>query len=152
MQPQHPIATWNPEADRWETPEVDIFGHSVAYSETLPKSGMTRNGRLYERPTSVPPTTGHGCSSSPHLPTPQASNGNGGKAGSHVGGTRPSGAKRAIELTDLPKMLPTPTASDGEKERNNPSQARRKSPPLSAVNHLLPQTSAPTAPLFDMEE
>lgn len=34
--------------------------------------------------------------------------------------------------------LPTPVASDGEKERNNPSQARRKSPPLSAVTHLLP--------------
>ena len=58
------------------------------------------DGQAYELPTSVPPTTASDFSSSRHLPTP--------------------------------------LASDGEKERNNPSQARRKSPPLSAVNHLLP--------------
>lgn len=58
------------------------------------------DGRAFELPTSVPPITGSDSSSSRHLPTP--------------------------------------LASDGEKERNNPSQARRKSPPLSAVNHLLP--------------
>lgn len=35
-------------------------------------------------------------------------------------------------------LLPTPTASDGDRERNNPSQARRNSPPLSALPLLLP--------------
>lgn len=34
--------------------------------------------------------------------------------------------------------LPTPIAADGDRERNNPAQARRKSPPLSAVGHMLP--------------
>lgn len=106
MQKPQAIATWSPERDLWETSQADIFGHSVAYSATLPKSGMTRSGQLYELPTSVPLTTGPASSS--------------------------------------PRCLPTPLASDGEKERNNPSQARRKSPPLSAVSHLLPQTSVPT--------
>lgn len=46
------------------------------------------------------------------FPTPQASDGNGGKNAAHVGGTRPSGAKRSVGLTDVPKLLPTPRTSD----------------------------------------
>lgn len=55
MQKPQAIATWNPNRDYWETSQADIFGHSAAYSETLPKSGMTRDGRLFELPTWVPP-------------------------------------------------------------------------------------------------
>lgn len=51
--------------DYWQRPQEDIFGHSVAYSETLPKSGTTRNGQLYERPISAHPTTAPASSSSP---------------------------------------------------------------------------------------
>ena len=54
MQQQHQIATWNPEADRWETDEQTILGHSVVFSETWPISGMTRRGVAYELPMSVP--------------------------------------------------------------------------------------------------
>ena len=103
MPQHHPIATWSPDRDLWEG-EEDIFGHSVVFSETLPKRGMTVGGRLYELPMSAPHTTERGCSSSPHLPTP--------------------------------------VAGDGDRERNNPSQARRKSPPLSAVTHILPTPRA----------
>lgn len=112
MQQQHPIATWNPEHDYWETPEVDIFGHSVAYSETLPKSGTTRNGQLYEHPTSAHPTTAPESSSSPGrmFPTPQAVDGIMG---------RPKTTGRPIEksthLTTIVTLLPTPNATMGDR-------------------------------------
>ena len=38
-----PKATWNKETDRWET--LEPWG---VYSETLPRSGMTRDGQLCE--------------------------------------------------------------------------------------------------------
>jgi hypothetical protein len=48
------------------------------------------------------------------LPTPEASDGSGGRVSAELGGTRPSGAKRAVTLASrLAHLLPTPTASDG---------------------------------------
>ena len=81
------------------------------------------------------------------LPTPKACDG-------IMGRPRTSG--RPIEksthlgtiTTLLPNAqapcLPTPTASDGDKARNNPAQARRKSPPLSAISAHFPETDEPT--------
>ena len=44
--PKH-IAQWNPTTQLWETDQIDLFSeHSEPYSETLPTSGMTRNGQL----------------------------------------------------------------------------------------------------------
>lgn len=40
--------------------------------------------------------------------------------------------------------LPTPTVADSEKARNNPAQARRKSPPLSAITVHFPEVDEPT--------
>ncbi|WP_220271031.1 DNA cytosine methyltransferase [Tsukamurella tyrosinosolvens] len=81
------------------------------------------------------------------LPTPQASDGNGGKTSAHVGGTRPSGAKRSIDLPTVAarELLPTPTASDADKARDNPAQAVRHSPPLSAVSAHFPTPRAAEA-------
>lgn len=63
---RQPLASWNPSRDVWETGTVDLFSErSDAYSETLPKSGSMRSGRLFERPTLVRPTVGRGSSSSP---------------------------------------------------------------------------------------
>ncbi|QXN74444.1 DNA methylase [Gordonia phage Float294] len=55
------------------------------------------------------------------LPTPEASDGSGGRVSAEVGGTRPSGAKRAVtlatavhhETSEDQTLLPTPKASDG---------------------------------------
>ena len=135
MQPQHPIATWNKTADRWETGEVDIFGHSAAYSVTLPKSGMTRNGRLYERPTSAPPTTAPASFLSPGRPAvfstpdtmPDAPN-----SGSNMK-TRPAGLGNQV------KALPSPMTSD---DRTTSATAARKSPQLRAVGKHFPTPKA----------
>ncbi len=50
------------------------------------------------------------------MPTPQATDGLGGKAAREAGGVRPSGAKRAVGLPDAVRHhLPTPRATDGTK-------------------------------------
>lgn len=72
MQKRIHLAIWNQQADFWEV-GLDIFGRSAAYSETLPKSGMTHAGQLYELVTSEHRTAAPECSSLPMLPTPQYS-------------------------------------------------------------------------------
>ena len=94
------FAFYDRDSSSWRMwPDTGLWG-SIEFSETWPRTGCMFGGRAFELPTSAPRITGSGCSSSPHLPTPMA--------------------------------------ADGDRERNNPSQARRKSPPLSAVGHLLP--------------
>jgi hypothetical protein len=52
------------------------------------------------------------------LPTPEASDGTGGRVSSELGGTRPSGAKRAVTLaTQLAFLLPTPRAATARSSR-----------------------------------
>ena len=49
---QQPIATWNPARGVWETSQVNLLcGHSALWQEVWPTSGMTVNGRVYERQT-----------------------------------------------------------------------------------------------------
>lgn len=85
----------------------------VPFSVTWPTSGMTRNGALLPLPTSEPATDDSVSSSSPLLPTPNAAN-----------ATQRSRSAESLarndhqaNLTDLPRLLPTPSASnpnDGE--------------------------------------
>ena len=116
-----------------------------------------RSGRVYERPTSAPRITGSASSSSSLLPTPvtQPETGNGharnlGKevrvlptptVGNATGTNERRGGARAHEKL-LPgvvlEFLPTITALDADRERNNPAQANRKSPPISAVSQYFP--------------
>ena len=51
------------------------------------------------------------------LPTPNAQDGNGGKAPRGGSNTHNTGTKRQVPLTDLPDLLPTPTSRD-HKGRN----------------------------------
>lgn len=68
-----PTATWNPARGVWETAQTSLYcSHSALYSETWPRSGSMRNGSAFARPTSAPPTSGNGCSSSPGIATPRA--------------------------------------------------------------------------------
>ena len=109
MPQPHLIATWSPERDCWETDQVDIFGHLGVFSETFPSCGMTRSGRLFALPMWEPRTIVPGCSSLPHLPTPQA--------------------------------------SDWKRE-NNPSDNRRKSPSITAVDTHFPPKRGVSMPLW----
>ncbi len=82
--------SWDPRTETWGTAvEEDLFCSArwEPYLGTLPTSGMTRGGQLFELPTPVPLTGEHECSSTPSrledqvgrlLPTPNASDGMGG--------------------------------------------------------------------------
>lgn len=80
------------------------------------------------------------------LPTPEASDGSGGRVAAEVGGSRPSGAKRAVTLgTAVAHLLPTPRAGDGRRGINpveNPANAGRGGPSLVDTLALLPTPSA----------
>lgn len=73
------------------------------------------------------------------LPTPEASDGTGGRKSAEVGGVRPSGSKRAITLaTRVDTLLPTPRATDGTKGGPNQRGSSGDLMLPSAVHHLLP--------------
>jgi DNA (cytosine-5)-methyltransferase 1 len=75
------------------------------------------------------------------LPTPEAADASGGRKSVELGGTRPSGAKRAITLaTAVDHLLPTPQARD--EKGYGPADLDRKDPNLSALPMLLPTPMA----------
>jgi hypothetical protein len=99
--PEKPIAIWNPARGVWETSQPSLFcEHWEAYSETFPRSGTMRNGRLFELPTWVPPTEGRESSSLLGTPTSRDYKGIPGKN---------------VQMASLPRdvsLLPTPNTMD----------------------------------------
>ena len=139
MQQRTHLATWNQDKDFWEV-GMDIFGHSVAYSAILPRSGMTRGGQLYELVTSEHPTTDPGSFLLPTLPTPAASD--------YKRDTSSAGAMRrkSPSLTVVDKHFPTQRTTDA----NGPGRHEPGGPDLWTVVAEL-STGEPTDLLFEME-
>ena len=97
------LASWNPDRDIWEVGQMDLFsGHSDVYWATLPASGMTRNGQLFELAMWVPPTPVH---VSFLLHTPRAT----------------GGGSSSENLA----MLPTPAARAGDMRGTQSPEKRR---------------------------
>lgn len=103
------FATYDPDTRSWRMwPAIGLWG-SIEYSETWPKTGYMRNGSAYELPMSEPAIAANGSSSSSLLPTPNAAN-----------ATQRTRSAEALarndhqaNLTDLPRLLPTPSVADG---------------------------------------
>jgi len=137
-----PFAYYDPATSCWRTSQGTLFEDSDRYSETWPRSGMTRAGCAYELPTPALPTAGNVSSSL--LGTPRVSmalgpgrweqNGTRGRIESQVdqllktptaqlavnGGSRHPDKRRAgghgPTLADEVEFLfPTPRATDGTK-------------------------------------
>lgn len=127
-----PIAVWNPARGAWETrkSQAGMFcEHSELYLETFPTSGSMRNGKLFPRQTSEPPTGGNEFSSS-LLPTPQATDFKG-SAVTQNGRLR-SGRKRLEGDMDLPEavsLLPTPRGTFGGEDPENYLERRDRPHP-----------------------
>ncbi len=64
------LASYDPVTSSWRTSQLCLDGDLDEFSETFPRSGMTRNGRLFRRPTWVRRI---GARESGLLPTPSAS-------------------------------------------------------------------------------
>lgn len=97
----------------WKTSAHSLLEASPKFSETLPRSGMTRNGTLYRLQPLTRPIYGKGSGSL--LPTPTA--GDAKQSGSR--NTEQSKAHPGISLTDWSRQdggrgrqLPTPRASE----------------------------------------
>lgn len=102
-----PYATWDPASSCWRTSGATSRSGSGTFSGTWPTSGSMRSGACFEHPTWGHATDGSACSL---LPTPERSDGTGGRVSKEMGGSRPSGAKRAITLATAVhhKLMPTP--------------------------------------------
>lgn len=64
------FAKWDRSSSTWKTVQLSLLEDSATFSETWPRSGMTRNGRACLRPTAMPRIYGNG---SGYWPTPVAS-------------------------------------------------------------------------------
>jgi hypothetical protein len=151
-----PTATWNPARGVWETPQSAACGHLVPFSETLPRSGMMRNGKLYPPLTQGVATTGSESSSAPGLllfKTPTAQLGING--GSQHPSKRRGGGHGPTLADEVEHLLPTPNATDykgsGATQRRDRDGRRRTSGDmdLSEAVSLLP---TPTARMQDRTE
>ena len=104
-----PFAHYDPESSSWRTWQLLLDGQSLAsYSETWPKQGTMRNGRVYEHQTWEHPIDENGSSL---LPTPTATVIDKDaevymQKRNETGRTTPGALEMAV------KLLPTPTARD----------------------------------------
>ena len=120
----------------WRTSPPCVPAASPASWQTLPKSGMTRNGRPYALAIPVPRTAVRACSSSPSapdapdacwlLPAPTATDHNGGHE-PQIGGRRPSGDGRQA---GLPTVIALRSARRSSRAR--PGGAGCCPPPIPA--------------------
>lgn len=103
----------------WKTSALSLLEDSPSFSETLPRSGMTRSGTLYRLPPLTRPIFGNGAGLSRLMPTPTV--GDASASGSR--NTATSKAHPGVSLTDWArrddgrgrgrqKLLPTPRASE----------------------------------------
>ena len=110
------LAKYDPDTHSLKMFQPSLFGEEPESLQTLPKSGMTRNGRLWEQTMWVHPTAEN---ESGLWPTPSAT-----PRGAHTGAIAGSvaedgksrisanGTKWGATLETAVKMFPTPTAND----------------------------------------
>lgn len=100
------FATFDRSLSSWKTVQYSLFEDSAEFSETWPRSGMTRNGNAYLRQKSAHPI----CATASGLwPTPTVFGNNNKKGASEKSG---DGLATAV------KRIPTPTASDAIRKGN----------------------------------
>jgi hypothetical protein len=139
-----PFASYDPGSRSWRMSQGTFPWGSDEFSATWPRRGTTQSGLAYELPMQAPRTAANGSSSPPGLllPTPEASDGTGGRVSSEMGGSRPSGSKRAVTVsTAVAHLLPTPAARDWKSGQSN-IMDRNARPLNEVVEMLLPTPTA----------
>jgi hypothetical protein len=99
------FANYDPATSSWRTSQLCLDGEWSEFSETWPRSGMTRSGKAYELPTLARRTEENEFGL---LPTPRAI------YGEHPGMTDKG------HLTGAIHFWPTPTAEDSQCKGNHP--------------------------------
>src|SRR5580692_1505017 len=113
------FASFDPATSSWRTSQLSLDGDLERYSETWPRSGMTRSGTAYRLPTLVLRT---GETESGLLPTPTATpygtTNNGQRAD---GSTYRTAGTPSLQTMAARGVWPTPTARDGDPKRGKPT-------------------------------
>lgn len=137
-QSQTAFAWFDPASSCWKTsPDCDLLGEWLPYSQIWPRSGSVSNGIASERPTWARPTSGSGCSS---WQSPQTSDCNGAR--------QPDG-KRSLGLNTQTGAWATPRANDSEKRG---TVAERSTPELVSMTQHWPTPSAAVTNLTESPE
>jgi hypothetical protein len=125
------LAKYDPDSCSWRTAQCSFLEDLNESLATLPRSGMTRNGLLWELPMLEQTIKGTEFGLSENWPTPDA---NCGKRGTQPNWQpkRKSGqtAQYTINQAVRDKMFPTPTCHNS-KEGAYPSEYNRKTPTLA---------------------
>jgi hypothetical protein len=128
---EQPLANYNPDTQSWRMCEdISLWGE-YRYLESLPKSGMTRNGVLYQQPEWVRLTNATGLSL---LPTPRSSSAMAEDLDS-VRERLNNGKKYKSRLEEAVAMWGTPRAAQGE-SRNHTIYSRPYGKPQNLENQI----------------
>jgi hypothetical protein len=124
------LAKYDPATHSWKTSQHSLFGGFSEFSETLPRSGMTRNGTVYQLHTLAPITD---VTESGSWPTPTVID-------ATLRATWKKGQKgrHSTQLAHLandgrihlgPKLWPTPNAGDYKAGMSNAPNRQQSSLP-----------------------
>lgn len=112
-----PFAIYDPSSRCWRTCQASLLAGLDEFSETWPRSGMTRDGTAYRLPPSAPLTDATGGGASPGWPTPTV------KGNHNRAGASPASGDG---LSTAVNRWPTPTARLGESRQPSPRLARER--------------------------
>jgi hypothetical protein len=113
------LASYDPATSSWRTSQLCLDGEAQRFSETLPRSGLMRSGKLYPQPTLVLPTA---ASASGLLPTPVAKD-DGKSFEGHMAMKARMGRNTCSSLAVMARsgMWPTPHGFSQDGRSNGPS-------------------------------
>ena len=121
------LGRWDQDSSSWRTCQVSLFDltmdgkHMAApWSESWPKSGMTRNGELYPLPTLERPISATGGGSW-HIPTPTSADV---YTANMESSQQSDDSMHSVSLPDFVGRFPTPCAGDSlVRNKMRPSRA-----------------------------
>ena len=112
---ERPLATFNPDTQYWKMYEATLLSDSTPFSQTLPPSGMTRSGQLFQRPLWVRLIGVIASSFSPtpsgNWPTPTVSDI---YSDSLKSSQQSDGSMHSVTLAQAVQMWPTPISDDSK--------------------------------------
>jgi hypothetical protein len=114
------LASYDPDTSLWRTSQLSLLGGLEQFSETWPRSGMTRSGTAFQLQPLAPLTRG---TASGLLPTPSATS-----YGSNQGGGagRIGPVRHSLQSMARHNLWPTPRATDGDKGTRTQEGAKRE--------------------------
>ena len=124
--PSESLGRWDQDSSSWRTSQASLWevmdGHHMGapWSESWPRSGMTRSGELYPLPTRVPHTseTGGGLW---HIPTPTSADV---YTANMESSQQSDDSMHSVSLPDFVGRFPTPSTMDHiDRKQMRPSRA-----------------------------